>query len=141
MQRYVAGFMFDEAGEEALLVRKNKPEWQRGLYNGVGGKIEAGELPIQAMIREFEEEACIKTDKREWKRFCTITGGFGSVYFYYCFSNKMFDAKPGEEELVKIWSVERVTKGLVPVISNLLWLIPLALDTQNVDYSIKAGSF
>jgi hypothetical protein len=28
MQRYVAGFMFD--GGRVVLVRKNKPEWQKG---------------------------------------------------------------------------------------------------------------
>ena len=27
-----------------------------GLYNGVGGKIEPGELPLMSMIREFTEE-------------------------------------------------------------------------------------
>ena len=41
---------------EALLVVKEKPEWQRGRLNLPGGKIEAGETPEDAALRELEEE-------------------------------------------------------------------------------------
>jgi 8-oxo-dGTP pyrophosphatase MutT (NUDIX family) len=30
---------------EVLLIEKQKPAWQRGKLNGVGGKIEPGENP------------------------------------------------------------------------------------------------
>ena len=53
---YVLGFMFNEAESKVLLVWKNRPAWQAGKLNGVGGKIEAGETPVQAMNREFAEE-------------------------------------------------------------------------------------
>jgi 8-oxo-dGTP pyrophosphatase MutT (NUDIX family) len=39
------------------LIRKVRPSWQAGLLNGVGGHIESGETPHDAMVREFEEEA------------------------------------------------------------------------------------
>ncbi len=54
---YVAGFYFSECGERVALIRKLKPEWQRGWLNGIGGKVEPGESPLSAMVREFEEEA------------------------------------------------------------------------------------
>lgn len=53
---YVLGFMFNEDESKVLLIMKNRPAWQAGKLNGVGGKIEAGETPIQAMEREFAEE-------------------------------------------------------------------------------------
>lgn len=53
---YVLGFMFNLAESKVLLVWKNRPAWQAGKLNGVGGKIEEGETPIQAMNREFAEE-------------------------------------------------------------------------------------
>lgn len=54
--RYVVGFLFSEDESRVLLVLKNRPAWQEGKLNGVGGKIEAGETPLQAMEREFKEE-------------------------------------------------------------------------------------
>jgi 8-oxo-dGTP diphosphatase len=36
--RYVLGFMFSSDHSEVALIRKRKPEWQRGKLNGIGGK-------------------------------------------------------------------------------------------------------
>lgn len=55
MIRYCLGFAFDDLGSVALM-QKNRPEWQRGLWNGIGGKLEEGELVIDSMRREFREE-------------------------------------------------------------------------------------
>jgi 8-oxo-dGTP diphosphatase len=55
-KHWVVGFVFKNR-DEVTLVMKNRPEWQKGKLNGVGGKIEAGETSAQAMRREFKEEA------------------------------------------------------------------------------------
>ena len=36
--RAVVGIITDN--EEILLLKKNNPDWQKGLYNGIGGKVE-----------------------------------------------------------------------------------------------------
>mgnify|MGYP002715664186 CR=1 FL=1 len=41
--RFVAGFAFSADGGKVALVRKNRPRWQRGRLNAIGGSIEAGE--------------------------------------------------------------------------------------------------
>lgn len=41
-QTYVCGFLFDRSFENVLLIRKNRPEKQKGRLNGVGGKVEEG---------------------------------------------------------------------------------------------------
>ncbi|PIE78988.1 MAG: hypothetical protein CSA15_05000, partial [Candidatus Delongbacteria bacterium] len=56
MNFYVNGFMYSEDEKKIVLIKKNTPEWQRGLFNGIGGSIEAGESPEEAIVREFEEE-------------------------------------------------------------------------------------
>lgn len=61
-QRYVLGIATDPAHAGVLLVLKNRPDWQAGLLNGIGGKIESGETPDQAIVREFYEETGIRTD-------------------------------------------------------------------------------
>lgn len=52
--RLVVGFVF--RGKEVVLILKNRPDWQAGRLNGVGGRVEAGESPKEAMVREFKEE-------------------------------------------------------------------------------------
>jgi 8-oxo-dGTP pyrophosphatase MutT (NUDIX family) len=46
--------------DEILLVLKDKPEWQNGKLNLPGGKIEEGETPQMAAVRELEEESGYK---------------------------------------------------------------------------------
>ena len=41
--RYVLGFLFRDNCTSVVLIRKDKPRWQAGLLNGVGGKINDGE--------------------------------------------------------------------------------------------------
>lgn len=59
INRYVVAFIFDY-GNNVWLIRKQKPEWQKGCLNGIGGKIEEEELPTQAMYRELWEETGVE---------------------------------------------------------------------------------
>jgi len=56
MIKYVLGFAFDDLGRVAL-VQKERPAWQSGKLNGLGGHIEPRETALDAMVREFHEEA------------------------------------------------------------------------------------
>ena len=62
--RYVVGFVFCQ--EAVLLIRKARPKWQAGKLNGVGGKIEPGELPLAAMVRECREESGLEIPPHAW---------------------------------------------------------------------------
>lgn len=125
MTNYVCGFYFDHTLQQVVLIWKNKPAWQRGKLNGVGGKIEEGELPITAMRREFHEETGILHD--EWVDLITLTGEDWCVYFFYSIG------KPNEFEYVESKEAEEVAKIDIdrldeyPHISNLRWLIPMAM--------------
>ncbi len=46
MKGYVLGFAFDEDYEWVALIKKNRPQWQAGKLNGVGGKIEPNETEV-----------------------------------------------------------------------------------------------
>lgn len=55
---------------DVLLILKNRPDWQAGKLNGVGGKVEDYDLgPYAAMIREFYEETGIETNPGQWHEF------------------------------------------------------------------------
>lgn len=127
---YVAGFCFDYSRERLALILKNKPEWQNGCYNAIGGKIEAGEIPIDAMQREFLEET--GADIWAWNLFCTYKGPGYIVYFFKAFSKEIANVRTMETEEVKVFDLTGVELSDCKVIDNLNWLIPLALDI-NVD--------
>src|SRR3990167_7537739 len=55
---YSVGFVFSMDKSRVLLIKKNKPEWQAGLLNGVGGKAEPQDRRArETMRRECMEEA------------------------------------------------------------------------------------
>lgn len=57
IKEYVVTFLFTTSMDKVWMVEKQKPEWQKGCLNGIGGKIEKDELPKEAAIRELKEEA------------------------------------------------------------------------------------
>lgn len=42
--------------DDTLLILKERPAWQKGRLNLPGGKMEAGETPVETAIRELKEE-------------------------------------------------------------------------------------
>lgn len=62
MKLYTCAFAFSRDGNHVLLIEKDKPEWQKGLLNGIGGKVEQGESIVDATLREFQEETGMSKD-------------------------------------------------------------------------------
>ena len=54
-KNYVVILLFSKDYEKLLLVKRNKKPYPN-MWNGIGGKIETGETPIDAAIRECKEE-------------------------------------------------------------------------------------
>ena len=67
---YVAGFLFSEGLTTIALIEKQKPTWQKGKHNAIGGKIEPNETADEAMRREFREETGF--DVPNWTMFCVL---------------------------------------------------------------------
>lgn len=137
MTRYVVGFLFADYswGKCVALIRKSHPEWQRGKFNGIGGRIEPGEGPLAAMVREFREEAGCD-DSIAWSEFAVLQDARGwAIHFFRATAHHdaHFAAEAntkGADEPIVICSVDgmgtRIKEGRA--LPNLGWLIPLALD-------------
>lgn len=54
-KNYVVILLFSKDTEKLLLVKRNKKPYPN-MWNGIGGKIEVDETPIEAAIRECKEE-------------------------------------------------------------------------------------
>lgn len=131
MIAYVAGFAFSLDGEWVLLIQKERPTWQKGRYNGVGGKIEQGETPVQAMVREFKEETDLDTTDKQWIPLIRIanTNGEWEVYFFFAHLPGLEAARQTTDEALVITASSYVANNPV-VLPNLRWLIPMALDVN-----------
>lgn len=132
MINYVAGFMFSKDGRYVAMVHKEKPEWQKGKLNAVGGKIEDGEDPYEAMAREFKEETGVETQPTDWSLFVDLKheSKNGQVKFFYYYDDKVFNIKTKEKERIVAMHLYEVMDA-PNVMENIKWLIPLAL-TKNV---------
>ena len=119
---YVLGFYFSTDLERVALIRKQKPAWQAGKLNGIGGKLENGEKPLSAMRREFREEAGLTVEK--WVEFCQMIG-IGFTINCFAAIGDPRECKSQETENVGVFHVRLVSRNQV---DNLRWLIPLAIN-------------
>lgn len=126
---YVVGFLFDSTRTRVVLVKKNRPAWQAGMLNGVGGRIEAGEEPLGAMVREFFEEAGALVPADAWQNVAVLDYPVGRVHFFAAFNDEAFYAThtAGDEE-IRVIDVDILS--ICRVIRNLNYLIPLCLHHE-----------
>ena len=77
--RVVVGIITDN--KEILLLKKNNPDWQKGLYNGIGGKVELNTTPLETIIRKSEEELGVNISN--WRELDSeiSSSGIEIVYF------------------------------------------------------------
>lgn len=120
---YVAGFLFSSDAADVALIRKERPAWQHGKLNAIGGRILPGEDSIDAMRREFREETGIDISK--WHRFATLGDVRGwRVEFFVAFDDLVYDCRTMTDEVVSIYTADQLPIACIP---NLEWLVPLAL--------------
>lgn len=150
---FIRNFGYQKSAR-SLLVLKNKPAWQRGRLNLVGGKIEAGETPAQAALRELEEEAGFIPGQNTIEEI-TTPAECGKIIaadcVVHCLACDLYAAglpsispRDGETEEVS-WHDWNLVKNDPRLIPNLKVIIPLlANDSQGweiTDQDSSSGSF
>jgi 8-oxo-dGTP diphosphatase len=134
MTEYVLGFLFSPDLSRVVLIRKERPTWQAGKLNGVGGKVDPGEDAHTAMVREFREETGVQIP--EWYQFATIGGPdaahdhisdfklsvFYAISVFYDIVTSMTD------ERVTIYRVEHLMDADAVTVPNVRWLLQMALS-------------
>lgn len=110
-----------------LLVHKNKPAWQKGRLNLVGGKVEKGETPEDAAVRELKEETGLEPINKPV--LCGEILGLDCVIHCFTVDVDEYSARrlrPRDEESETVewftWQDAREDHRLIP---NLRVIIPL----------------
>ena len=125
LREYVVGFL--TCGGKVKLIRKLRPAWQEGLLNGIGGRVESGEIPHEAMRREFREEAGL--DLTGWIQRITLHSPMGWRCFFFTQDvswDTFRSVKTMTDETVIEVDTENLPKDILP---SLRWIISLCLDS------------
>lgn len=130
MIEYVVGFLFSVDRRRIVLIRKNHPEWQAGMFNGPGGKVETDECRVDAMRREFREECGV--DIVDWEFVAGIRCPSCRVYFFRSFGDldkaKSGNGSPTDErvEILEVSEWRFWHRGAT--VCSCRWLIEMCLD-------------
>ena len=99
-----ATLLFVRQADRVLLIRK-----QRGLgagkINGPGGRLDAGESPVQCAIREVQEELCVTPIDVELRGELAFQFVDGYALYVHVFSATGCEGEPQETaEAVPLWT-------------------------------------
>jgi 8-oxo-dGTP diphosphatase len=115
-------------GKLVLMLHRNKPPNQ-GLWNGLGGRIEPGEAPLAACLREVREESGYKLSTARfaglltWQGFELPPGGL------YLFTARAPAGDPAAcEEGALRWQPKAWVLSSPQVVANIHVFGPLVLD-------------
>jgi 8-oxo-dGTP diphosphatase len=127
------GYVLSPDGSRVLLIHRDRDpaDHHFGKYNGLGGKLEAGEDVVAGMKREVREEAGIECDKLQlrgtvsWPGF----GKHGQDWFGFIFRIDTFSGVPvtGNNEGTLVW-VERDKILDLPLWDGDRFFLPLVFD-------------
>lgn len=134
MKEYVLVYPKFFNSDKVLLILKERPAWQKGRLNLVGGKVEPNEKPEEAAIRELQEESGLGASKIEK---CGEIIGVDCVVHCFVTDIKLAgELKPREEEDEYVcWYSWNEIKNDYRLMPNLRIIIPL-LHTQTKGWRI-----
>lgn len=121
------GFIFSPNLEQVALIQKNRPSWQAGKLNGLGGKCEKGETYTTCLSREVKEESALNIPRHSWQKLGNITWKEWRVAVFATRIEETLvnTARSLTDEKVFWVSTQQLPQNCM---TNLHWLIPLARD-------------
>ena len=126
MKTHTLGFIFNSNFSKVLLVEKQRPDWQKGKLNGIGGKIESGEESLDCIVREVWEETGLKTKKEDWIYLGKMESSGWLVDIYTSLHHgELGDASTITDEKIDWFDPKNLPEK---VLTNIHWLVPLAID-------------
>lgn len=143
MDSYVCGLKVTSNYDNILMVTKSHPDWQDGHANLPGGHVLEGESGLEAMVREWKEEVNEVNYASDWFPRIEIQGqSFYLSIFMWRHRPIRFSIPKGIKGEPVNWyrTIDMLIPrqyrpkelAMPPLLPDLYWVIPLALD-ENVE--------
>ncbi len=112
-----------QAGRTLMVHRIKKPnDMHMGKWNGLGGKLEAGETPEECAVREIFEESGLQVRSPQWRGLLTFPGfaneedWYAFVFVANEFSGELIESPEGRPEWIddarllelNLWEGDRI---------------------------------
>lgn len=126
-------FLFDPAHTQVLLIKKNRPPWQAGRYNGLGGKLEKGDTDAtDAVLREIKEETGQQLTESDLRQVGTMASSDWHVEIF----TSTIDQSASLPTIIPEGALEWHPVDSIPAtaIDNLQWLIPLCKNVLEENF-------
>lgn len=155
IKELVLGLIFDENLKRVLLIEKKSPKSQKGKFSAIGGVSRYEENSFDSIRRVVNKKTGMDIPNSKWVQFCKVNTDESIVYCFYTIipsftklvpsktshyyiPEPVFQQKTKEEVgdfWVKAYSTESICGDYtyVPHMSNLEWLIPMALTHHKGD--------
>lgn len=134
MKHYVLGLVFNKHLDTILLIDKLRPEWMKGRWNGIGGKVEENENPMNAMTRECKEETGVNYT---FAHVLTFTCPGGTVFVFMARSGQsLIPHEQIEDETLSVFATDNLPGK---VMTNLKWIIPVC--KSNIDFPFMVHQY
>ncbi len=126
MKEWCLGFVFTDDCTRVMLLKKAKT-MHVGLWNGIGGKLEANESAKDAMVRECKEEA--KLDLPSWLCVGRLRGNNGGdQWCVHIFATEVSATKM--DEVTSDWQTNALADTPYKFNTDDLSFMPLAPHTE-----------
>lgn len=137
IKKYSLVFIFTEEMNRVLMIQKIKPEFQRGLLNGVGGLMESKDMDMKSCaVREMKEETNLDITKKDLTYVLTMKGKDWEVSVFAGFYRQEMGI---EKQLTNEYPKWVYPGSYAKMIPNLEWIIPMCKNVLMNKESIVAS--
>ena len=128
----VLGYVLAPEADRVLMVLRTRPgDTHQGKYNGLGGKLEAGEDVVSCLHRELAEEAGITVRSQRLRGTISWPGFGGDDWFGFVFVVDSFDgAVPEHNEDGPLRWVPLADLAELPMWEGDRHFLPLVFDAD-----------
>lgn len=127
----VVGLAFTPDRKKVALVHKTKgPPAVIGRWNGVGGKIEEGELAVTAMRREFREETGVDIPEVSWLLVAHVKNPEYVLFFYEYEGVEVEAVQTMEEERIELFDSVDLLLWDDSLMPNIKWMVGMLCDSE-----------
>lgn len=125
--------------EDKVLLMRRKKEPYTNMWNGLGGKIENGETPKEAVIRELMEEADLDGYQADivyagvvtWDHFTPENRQGMYAYIFFYGEEVLFDSKDTREGILEWKNLDWVLQGENKAVAeNVKYFLPEMLKSK-----------